>query len=128
MYSRSSIGREDTSFRIPDGYRGNAFSPIPAPPVEPEEIDQPTAKENVLTEQKDSRVEESLPAVAIPRAEAKPPSPLAPLFPPKPTGVKSILGDIGLEELLILGVILLISQSETDDDVLLFLLLLLFYK
>ena len=129
MYSRSSVGREDGTFRIPDGYRGNAFSPIaPPPPAEIEPPIPPSAKEESPLDKDETEDEEILPVSAPPKTEPKPPSPLAALLPPKPSGAKGLLGDIGLEELLILGVILLVSQSETDDDVLLFLLLLLFYK
>lgn len=126
MYSRSSVGREDEGFRIPDGYRGNAFSPlVPPPPEATEAPPPPRAEEETLPIATDEvGTDESLPASSMP----KPTSPLAALLPPKPSGAKGLLSDIGLEELLILGVILLISQSETDDDVLLLLLLLLFYK
>ena len=128
MYSRSSSGRSE-SFRIPEGYRGNAFAPL-SPPVEQEApiIDPTPIPDSEATQEESEAPRESLPAPLPAKEEAKPPSPLAALLPPKPTGVGGLLGDIGLEELLILGVILLLSQSETDDDILLFLILLLFYK
>lgn len=124
MYSRTSSGREVGGYRIPEGYRGNAFSPInptteevtPAP-IEPE-----------LPPAEAEGPEQSLPVSLPQKSEPRALSPLASLLPPKPSGTKGLLGDIGLEELLILGVILLVSQSETDDDILLFLILLLFYK
>lgn len=125
MYSRSSVGREDGGFRIPDGYRGNAFSPLVPPPEATEAPPPPRAADETLPIATDEvGTDESLPASSMPKST----SPLAALLPPKPSGAKGLLSDIGLEELLILGVILLISQSETDDDVLLLLLLLLFYK
>lgn len=124
MYSRTSSGRQDGGYRIPEGYRGNAFTPL-SPPTEeapPEPIEAESAP--VETPPTKQALPVSLPQKSEPRAL----SPLASLLPPKPTGTKGLLGDIGLEELLILGVILLVSQSETDDDILLFLILLLFYK
>ena len=125
MYSRSSSGRGE-SFRIPEGYRGNAFAPLPLPVEQEAPILTPAPEPEVT--QVENTHEEALPVSLPIQGEAKPPSPLAALLPPKPTGVGGLFGNIGLEELLILGVILLLSQSETDDDVLLFLILLLFYK
>lgn len=124
MYSRSSTGRSE-GYRIPEGYRGNAFSP---PQAEPPFSDILPVPEEPVTQTENIPNEESLPASLPPKNEPKVPSPLAALLPPKPTGVGGLLGDIGLEELLILGIILLLSQSETEDDILLFLILLLFYK
>lgn len=126
MYSRSSSGRTDGGYRIPEGYRGNAFSPISPPIEEPQPNPEPLEAEVPPAEA--TETETTLPVSLSPKSEPRGLSPLVSLLPPKPSGTKGLLGDIGLEELLILGVILLVSQSETDDDILLFLILLLFYK
>ena len=47
------------------------------------------------------------------------------IMPPRPEGEK---GEFGFEDMLIIGLIFLLSQSEGDEDVLLLLTLLLFYK
>jgi len=46
-------------------------------------------------------------------------------MPPRPEGDKA---EFGFEDMLIIGLIFLLSQSEGDEDVLLLLTLLLFYK
>lgn len=50
---------------------------------------------------------------------------LSSIMPPRPEGEK---GEFGFEDMLIIGLIFLLSQSEGDEDVLLLLTLLLFYK
>lgn len=132
MYTRPTPnGREE--LRIPENYSGNAFhgdALTPAPPVElPPETEPPAAKET------DTRAEETLPVVLPTREEPKETpvmkkaSPFSSLLPPRLAGTRGgLLGDIGIEELLIIGVLILLSQSETDDDILLLLVLLLFYK
>lgn len=127
MYSKSQ-SNNDTPFRIPDNYRGNAFQsedlrdpPIPMTDVS-EEQNTPVSVE------KEDAAPSSPSAVEAIR-KAPPPSPLASLLPPRPTLAHGgLLGDIGLEELLILGILLLLSQGESDNDVPLLLMLLLFYK
>ena len=47
------------------------------------------------------------------------------IMPPRPEGDKA---EFGFEDMLIIGLIFLLSQSEGDEDVLLLLTLLLFYK
>ncbi len=121
MYSRSASGRGGNDYRIPDNYRGNAFSPL-TPPQEPLQKEQP---EQIGNTQETAPEEQKKAENAI---ETKPTLLLSSLLPPKPTGLHGILGNIGTEELLILGIILLLSGSETDDDILLLLILLLFYK
>ncbi len=115
MYSRSATERNKSDYRIPDNYRGNAFSPF----VPQETIQTPESAEETELSPKEEPAKE---------AETKPAVLLSSLLPPKPSGLGGILGNIGTEELLILGIILLLSGSETDDDILLLLILLLFYK
>ena len=52
---------------------------------------------------------------------------LSSFLPPKPGGL-GVLGDIGLEELLLLGLFLLLSQSDSEDDTLMLLALLFLYR
>ncbi|MBE6546607.1 MAG: hypothetical protein E7668_04090 [Ruminococcaceae bacterium] len=134
MYARQPPeGRPPRPLRVPRNYSGNAFSreePIlsasteePAEPIPPETTAEAVSAE---TEQPSS-----------PRSE--PPTDAAPtaakLF--SAPGFRLDFGrlfrkdrgfGIGTEELLLLGLILLISQSNTKDDLLFLLLLLLFVE
>ena len=122
MYSKSNY-RERSDIVIPENYSGNAFfgghigDVDETPTKEAEEV---TASVN----------EEKAVAVSEPEQSAhKAPqsSFLASLMPPR-VSHSSGLFNIGLEELLIIGVLILLSQSDSDDDILLLLFLLLFYK
>ena len=53
---------------------------------------------------------------------------LTSLLPPKRSQSNGLLSEIGLEELLIVGILILLSQNDADDDILWLLFLLLFYK
>ena len=121
MYSKSNY-RDNNDIIIPDNYRGNAFSggliPEEPPIIElppPEDSTEPAAV-------KESTKEEVIPV------QSEHNSFLSSLMPPKVSNPSGILSNIGLEELLIVGVLILLSQSDTDDDILLLLFLLLFYK
>ncbi len=123
MYARQGPqGRFPRNVRVPQNYSGNAFreeEPIAvleeAPPVN----DTPSTQ----------NLEESAPASASSE-------PIGKLFPSP--GFQFSLGkllggkDRGLgidtEELLIIGLILLLSQGEGSDDLILLLLLLLFIQ
>ena len=130
MYTRQSP-QESSELRIPENYRGNAFhgdALTPSPPIEiPQE---PKFKEEITEVTADT-----LPAI-LPISEEKTAAPafkkaapFSSLLPPRLAGTRGgLLGDIGIEELLIIGILILLSQSETDDDILLLLVLLLFYK
>lgn len=131
MYTRPTPnGREE--LRIPENYSGNAFHGDTLTPVPPVELPpEPTPPDE------EASVEAEPPLPAVLPAEEKPKetpamkkaSPFSSLLPPKFAGGHGgLLGDIGVEELLIIGVLILLSQSETDDDILLLLVLLLFYK
>ena len=101
MYSRRDFG--ERSLHVPRNYSGNAFRES-APPAEP-----PIA------------VNEELPAI---KEESLPPTEVT------QASTRSFLGDggIGSEELLLLGLILLLSQSEKRDDLFLWIALLLFIR
>lgn len=123
MYSRYPNYRFSGGVKIPDNYSGNAFKPSDA------EEDMDVA-ESVGINESDTESEEGL-AVAE-RAEKA--GDVAASCTPRRSpfgGLKfnvgrMFSGGIGFEELLIIGLILLISQSDTDDDVILLLALLLF--
>ena len=127
MYARQSpLPRP---LRLPRNYSGNAFSAeeIPTTGTAPTQEENPPMPESTPSE--------------VPTAEAPPEeaatraSPAAKLFPTP--GFKLDLGrffgkerglGIGFEELLIIGMILLISGNDKGDDLLLLLLLLLFIQ
>ena len=121
MYLRTNHTQGD--IRIPENYRGNAFSErivakeSPIPPAI-EEVTQSPSDETTVTVEASETV------------QSKPASStfLSSLLPPKVSNPSGLLSNIGLEEMLIVGVLILLSQSETDDDILLLLFLLLFYK
>lgn len=132
MYTKSNH-REDHTLRIPENYSGNAFhgdASVPSPPIAPIP-ESPTLPEEESTDIKAHTVPAILPAEQengeIPTMKRS--APFSSLLPPRLAGGRGgILGEIGIEELLIIGVLILLSQSETDDDILLLLVLLLFYK
>lgn len=119
MYSRQNRNpRVDVSVELPRDYRGNAFSTFQNyAPEPPEECHEPEHKEECHEEEKDQeRCECAL-------CEQKPPK--ASLL----GGLSGILGgNIGLEELLLLGVIFLIFSDDSlrDNELLICLLLILF--
>ena len=124
MYSKANF-RTNEEIIIPENYKGNAFFGRPLEtPDEENSLVEAIAEEN--TEQN---------AVALntidepkPHQDKKTNSLLAPFIPPKVSNPSGFLNNVGLEELLILGVLILLSQSDADDDILLLLFLLLFYK
>lgn len=132
MYSRFQ-NRPEESLRIPEHYSGCAFSP--ASPASERPPEEPTRK----------RIYPMEAARPSPPPKNSPPPPPALLLPPQeePTEKKPpsppaqpILGTlghafpfshgIGFEELLLLGLILLLAQNENSQDTLLWLALLLF--
>ena len=121
MYSKANY-RDKDDIIIPENYRGNAFSgrivAEQTPEVPTEEIPEAVSEEPGVTP-KDPPVPATKPASN---------SFLSSLLPPKVSNPSGILSNIGLEEMLIVGVLILLSQSDTDDDILLLLFLLLFYK
>ena len=125
MYSRYPNYRFSSGVKIPDNYSGNAFKQTESEAetsfeavdaVETAEAKDESALVSAVADTEDSA--EALPTSAPPRR---------PLFGGFKFNVGRIFsGGIGFEELLIIGLILLIAQSDTDDDMILLLALLLF--
>lgn len=115
MYSKANF-HSSKEIVIPENYRGNAF------------VDPLSKSETV--EQSDSVAQNTAPEPQ--QTESKHPQHtnalLSSIMPPKVSNPSGILSNIGLEEMLIVGILILLSQSDTDDDVLLLLFILLFYK
>ena len=146
MYSRFPPERRE-KIRLPEHYSGCAFSPNhPYPPPASENRERKEAnsydpvdrKNDAHTEsQKDERENfpKETPTVLSNeennRRDSTPPS----AETKKATGL-SLFGDHGLsipiglsfDELLLIGLILLLARSETESDVILWLVLLLFCK
>ena len=132
MYSKPKTNQE-SSFRIPENYSGNAFqgdTGIPSVPVDP-----PLEPPSIPTEEKQPGEATAVAMAVLPpnkdneEKSFSRASPFSSLLPPRLTGSRGgLLGDIGVEELLIIGILILLSQSDADDDILLLLMLLLFYK
>lgn len=122
MYSRYQPNSREEPFRLPENYGGCAFSE-PRRPTPPEPPDG-------------GRLEIATPTPAAPSPPEAPPH--APDAPKKdaalqPTSLLSPLGHafpfshgLGFEELLILGLILLLARTDEPGDTLLWLVLLLF--
>lgn len=121
MYSRTQAGRSPgENPRLPEHYSGVAFSP-PAPVSAP----IPATEEPPYCAEGLPLPTPALP-VTPPSAEEKS-SPPPTADPPAKTG-EGILGAIGREELLLLGIIFILAQRHEDDDTILLLLLLLLRK
>ena len=120
MYVRQTPdGRFPRSVRVPQNYSGNAFRAEDSPPP-----DAATASESERTEEKIETAEgtttEEMP---VSKSLASPGFRLdvGRLFGRQGRG-------FGVEELLILGLILLVASGESSDELLLLLLLLLFIE
>ena len=110
MYVRPQNYKYPAGMRLPENYAGNAFR---------EANESIEAKAEEVSEVKDAPPDESKETAALlPRKEG--------------FGLRlsSIFGDRGFgnEELLILGLILLLADGEGCDDLILFLALLFFIK
>ena len=122
MYSRYQPSARTEPFRLPENYGGCAFSEQrrPTPPEPPDggrlEIATPTPAVPPPPEA-------PLRAPEVPRKDAAPLTPalLAPLGHAFPFS-----HGLGFEELLILGLILLLARTDEPGDTLLWLVLLLF--
>ncbi|MBO5939224.1 MAG: hypothetical protein J6Q82_06985 [Clostridia bacterium] len=121
MYSRRELG--DRYPRVPRNYSGNAFREE-APPAPSEPIEITDAAKTAES------IEEAPPTELAPTGEESIPAARSGLF--SHTGALGGLfrqgGSIGSEELLLLGLILLLSQNETQDDLLPLLLILLLIR
>ena len=120
MYTRpipptSSERTEPRGLQIPPHYSGNAFREPPLPPPMEPMPDEETELHESASPSEIPPEETSLP-VSAKRGGKGLRFDFKHLFS----------GGIGTEELLILGVLLLLSPGEDNDDILLFLILLLF--
>ena len=127
MYSRQNRNGNEIAVELPRDYSGNAFSPFPPrrePPARASEIAHCGEKREECAPQKAEECSLCPPPECLPEEcghrEGKPPI-LA--------GLGNIFGgNLGLEELLLLGVIFLIFTDEglRDSELLICLLLILF--
>ena len=112
MYSRPHK-HSDSSIHLPENYSGCAFSasdeapprhsPLPHPPAE----SPPTEREKSVSQSQDFIKKD-----------------IASLF----SSPISLLGGVHFEELLLIGLIILLAKTEQGNDVILWLALLLFCK
>ena len=121
MYSRqNSDGRFSRGLRIPGNYSGNAFRT---------EVEEDPRNDNTGSTDTESVITESGIADALP---PKKDSDTAVSDTAVPTGFSRVWGrsggGIGLEELLILGLALIVSQNDSKDDLAFLLLILLFIQ
>jgi len=128
MYTRVPSGRMPRGMHVPGNYSGNAFRPPQSVPRTPEPPKEPPPKEES-------------PQTLPPLPEAPPPD-VTDNTPSRtdsdeatahvgrsfPFGLRLPLQGlhIGFEELLLIGLILMISQEGKNDDLVWLLLLLLF--
>ena len=126
MYSRYPNYRFSGAMRVPENYSGNVFKPS-----ESVDVSEESDTESTFDEVEAKGAEEaSLPAMSTEaenlERETKPASKGFKL-PAFNFDIRSLFsGKFGIEELLIIGLILLISKNDTDDDIILLLALLLF--
>lgn len=112
----------------PQNYSGTAFSDRRTPPKEPSPPPVPTDTP-ALPPPLPQEDEPVATAVACDQPQESQPKPargiLSSLIPPGFSGGDS---DFGFEELLLVGLIFLLSRGENDSDILLMLALLLLYR
>ena len=120
MYSRQTTdGRHSRSLSIPANYSGSAFRGNEADDTNIETV--PNIYDDVPTAENGESAPVSAPVTARTDRREHESAGIFRLF-----GGSS--GGIGFEELLILGLIFLISQNDSGDDLAFLLLLLLFIK
>lgn len=139
MYTRSPQGRFPRDLRVPRNYAGNAFRP-PLSEKESEtpifidaDIDEYETKEESsapISETGSEETTEKTAEISEKKSEAKQTGLFS--FPKFDLGLGKLFSkggiNIGFEELLILGVILLIASEGKGDDLILLLILLLFIQ
>ena len=129
MYSRFQ-NRPEHEIRIPEHYSGCAFSPTPPPEKHREDPPRPRPLEPTRpSPPPKSPPPALLPPPREPNSEKSPVSPAVAVS----QGLFGSLGKafpfshgLGFEELLLLGLILILGQSGSDPDMILWLALLLF--
>ena len=115
MYSRYS--NRDTVQSLPEHYGGSAFSRGTPPPQRHPEAARPTPPP----------VEEKKPALPPPPPPSTPPIHIPPPHPSLPSPHPLTEG-LSFDQLLLLGLILLLWGNERDGDVILWLGLLLLWQ
>lgn len=152
MYTRVPSGQIPRGMRVPENYAGNAFRPLPhekpmasaphvpnhnAPPLEKTSHTAPPDSLPETTFEREAQ-EAELSSAPEPPAASSPTSEPTVAVDAKPSALGLKLPfrlpswgtglSIGFEELLLLGMILLISQEGKNDDLILLLILLLFIR
>ena len=135
MYTRVPSGRMPRGMRVPENYSGNAFRTLEAPPPPREKIHEPPIvfPEPPKEEKEEVEVEEAPHSPVADVAASNEPSDISVGAKPSLFGLRlTFLGlfhssglHIGLEELLLIGLILMISQEGKNDDLVWLLILLL---
>ena len=122
MYTRVPSGRMPRGMRVPENYSGNAFRAYEPPPTPPPPRETPKPDEPDLPDVPPQNAE-SAPA-DLPKAE----EPSTAVAKQAPFGLHLPFAGLhlGFEELLLIGIILMIAQEGKNDDVIWLLLLLLF--
>ena len=119
MYSRQPMGRFPKGMRVPENYSGNAFSPRSSAASDSQDTEDGAQDVEVsdIRSETEARV-----------------SPSERSADSRPT-FKFDLGrffsgnrGFGMEEFLIIALILLLAQNDSGDDTLIFLILLLFIR
>ncbi len=139
MYSRSQ-DRPDRPIRIPEHYSGCAFSPQKQPP--PQERPTPKPQPRYPEAAKPSPPPKPSPSAnpSVPPTAILLPPPASPQKEESPSAVPAPLGSLlgnlgsafpfshglGFDELLIMGLILLLAGNGQDPNIILWLALLLF--
>lgn len=137
MYSRFQ-NRPEEGIRIPEHYSGCAFSSVTPSPERAKEEGERYRSRPMEARKPPTPTKAPPPALLLPPREmaedAERNAPKAPPPPERPAA--RLFGDlgkafpfshgIGFDELLLLGLILLLAQSEKDHETLLWLALLLF--
>ena len=143
MYSRYS-NRPDQKLQVPENYSGYAFAAAPRREAAPRQLD--IAKPTPPIAQQDAPEEPAFPSKEAQQASCKgqetagntphatdgkpqetPSSALCAVPAPPPVKKKTLWGrGIDFDELLLIGLILLLRESEQGSDMVLWLALLLF--
>ena len=122
MYSRPPMGRFPKGMRVPENYSGNAFNTAKS-------IDN----EATLSDEQEQVIDAAEPQATIPtpiptESEAPKENISRPTFKLDIGRFFSGNKSFGMEEFLIIALILLLAQNDTNDDTLIFLILLLFIR
>ena len=122
MYSRPPMGRFPKGMRVPENYSGNAFNTAKS-------IDN----EATLSDEQEQVIDAAEPQATIPtpiatKSEAPKENISRPTFKLDIGRFFSGNKSFGMEEFLIIALILLLAQNDTNDDTLIFLILLLFIR